>query len=349
MPRCLQCRAAPAGRSPARRLHHGHPRRPDGRRAARPPPVRGARLRLARDLRQRPAADAGVGRAARRGRRAQRARNPHAAVRLRRIPLPDRRRHSDVAGRGGPAPRPRRLRRRNSCLLRPVGRGPDPQRRRRRGAPAHRRADRRRQLRQARPRRDPGDDPRPVPPLLRGEGRSLRPRLARARRAHPDGDHRGDGRARRLRPDHPRGVRRARHGQDVHVHRHRGAVARLHRRRLARHPLRDRGGADPPRRHRRPEGALPAEARQRRDPADRGVHRAQHRLGPRLAQDPRRSRRRRLQGDREQDLDHPRRPHRPDDADGPHRSEHQGLEGAEHAAGGKAARHRRRPVPGRRA
>ena len=51
--------------------------------------------------------------------------------------------------------------------------------------------------------------------------------------------------------DNPRGVRRARTRQDRDVRRHRGAVARLHRRRLARDPRGDRGGADPRRRHRR--------------------------------------------------------------------------------------------------
>ncbi len=40
----------------------------------------------------------------------------------------------------------------------------------------------------------------------------------------------------------------------------RGAVARLYRRRLARHPVGDRGRADPVRRHRRAEGALAARA-----------------------------------------------------------------------------------------
>ncbi len=60
----------------------------------------------------------------------------------------------------------------------------------------------------------------------------------------------------------------------------RGTVARLYRRRLARHPLRDRGRTDPLRRHARAEGAVAAEARQRRNPADRRVHRTQHRLRP---------------------------------------------------------------------
>ncbi len=104
------------------------------------------------------------------------------------------------------------------------------------------------------------------------------------------------------------------------VRRHRGAVARLHRRRLARHPLGDRRRADPPRRHRRAEGALAAEAglgarscRPRSSPSpntgsDLGSLRTRAVQG-----------RRRLQGHRQQDLDHPRRPHRPDDAAGAHR------------------------------
>ena len=58
---------------------------------------------------------------------------------------------------------------------------------------------------------------------------------------------------------------------------------------------------------------------------------------------------RRLQGDGEQDLDHPSRPRRPDDAAGPHQPRREGLQGPVDAAGRKAARQRRRPVPGRRA
>ncbi len=87
----------------------------------------------------------------------------------------------------------------------------------------------------------------------------------------------------RLRPHHPGGLWRhgSRQGRDVR--RVGGALARLYRRRLARHPLGDRGRAHPRRRRRGAEGQIPAEDRQRRDPADRRVHRAQHRLGPRLA------------------------------------------------------------------
>ena len=65
-------------------------------------------------------------------------------------------------------------------------------------------------------------------------------------------------------------------------------VARLHRRGVARHALRNRRRADPGRRHRRSESEMAAEDRVRRSAADRGVHRAEHRLRSRLAQDPRR-------------------------------------------------------------
>ena len=148
-----------------------------------------------------------------------------------------------------------------------------------------------------------------------------RPRLAPEGRADPDGDHRGDGRARRVRPDHPRGVRRLGHVEDRDVRRLRGAVARLHRRRLARHPLRDRRRADPLRRHRGAEGAVAAEDRHRprscrprsspsRTPAPTSARCAPARCGD---------------GDdyvdhRQQDLDHPCRPHRRDDDAGAHRS-----------------------------
>ena len=67
---------------------------------------------------------------------------------------------------------------------------------------------------------------------------------------------------------------------------------------------------------------MAAEDRLRRGAADRGVHRAEHRLRPRLAQDARREApRRRLQGLRQQDLDHAPGARRPDDAAGAHRPE----------------------------
>ena len=103
--------------------------------------------------------------------------------------------------------------------------------------------------------------------------------------------------ARRVRPDDPRRVRRHGARQGVHVRRLGGTVARLYRRRLARHALRDRRRTDPRRRHRRAEAAMAAEDRIRRSAADRRVHRAEHRLGSRLAQDARRdSEGERLQG-----------------------------------------------------
>ena len=51
-------------------------------------------------------------------------------------------------------------------------------------------------------------------------------------------------------------------------------VARLYRRRLARHPLRDRGRTDPRQRHRGAEAQVAAEDRVGRGAADGGVHRA---------------------------------------------------------------------------
>ena len=155
----------------------------------------------------------------------------------------------------------------------------------RQGAPrrADRRAARRHHLRRHRPRRDARRDPRADAPLLRGRGRAARARMAPEERLHPARGHRQARRARRVRPDAAGGVRRpgARQGGDVR--RLRGAVARLHRRRLARHALGDRRRADPQQRHRRAEGEVPAEDRLRRDAADGRVHRAQHRLRPRLA------------------------------------------------------------------
>ena len=156
--------------------------------------------------------------------------------------------------------------------------------------------------------------------------------------------------ARRLRPDHPRGIRRhgARQGRDVR--RLGGTVARLYRRRLARHPLGDRRRAHPRRRHRRAEAEIPAEDRERRNPADRGLHRAQHRLRSRLACAPARSRDGDdLQGLRQQDLDHPSRARRPDDAARAHRSGREGLPGPVDVSGREAARHRRRSVSRARA
>ena len=83
---------------------------------------------------------------------------------------------------------------------------------------------------------------------------------------------------------------------------------------------------------------MAAQDRLRRSAADRGVHRAQYRLGSRFDQDARRARRRRLQGLRQQDLDHPSGARRPDDAVGAHQSEGEGPSRPVHAARRKAAR-----------
>ena len=83
----------------------------------------------------------------------------------------------------------------------------------------------------------------------------------------------------------------------------------------------------------------------RRDPADRRLHRAQYRLRPWEPAHPRGARRRHLQRDRQQDLDHPSRPRRRDDAAGPHRPGRDGLQGPLHVHRRKAARHRRQSLP----
>ena len=98
-------------------------------------------------------------------------------------------------------------------------------------------------------------------------------------------------RARRVRAHHSRRYRRHGARQGIDVRRLRGTVARLYRRRLARHALGDRRRAHSRRRHRRAEAQMAAEDRVRRGAADRGVHRAEHRLRPRLAQDARGARR----------------------------------------------------------
>ena len=123
-------------------------------------------------------------------------------------------------------------------------------------------------------------------------------------------------------------------------------VARLYRRRQPRHPLRDRRRADPRQRHRGAETQMAAEDRLRRGAADGGVHRAEYRLRPRLAEDARRAPRRRLQGLRQQDLDHASGARRPDDAARAHQPGGEGLSRPLDAARREAARQRRGPVPG---
>ena len=202
--------------------------------------------------------------------------------------------------------------------------------------------------RRLRPRRDAGSHPRGDAQVRRQRGDRPRPGLAPHQQLHPDGGHLADGRARRVRADHPRGVRRDGSRQGIDVRGLRGAVARLHRRRLARHPLGDRGRIDPRRRHRRSEAPLAAEARHRRGAADRGVHRAQHRLRSRLAEDARGALRRRLQGPRQQDLDHASGARRPDDLAGADQSERERLSRPVDAARREAARRRQDSVSGRR-
>ena len=210
-----------------------------------------------------------------------------------------------------------------------------------------RRADRRGARgrdRRPRPRRDLRGDPRRDAPLRRRRGRAPRAGLAPRQRLYPARGHRRARRHGRVRPDDPRGIRRhgARQGRDVR--RLRGAVARLYRRRLARHALGDRRRADPGRRHGGAEAQIAAQDRQRRDPADRRVHRAQHRLRPREPAHPRDPRRRRLCRQRRQDLDHPSRARRPDDAAGAHQPRRARLQGPVDVSGRKAARDRRRSV-----
>ena len=115
------------------------------------------------------------------------------------------------------------------------------------------------------------------------------------------------GRHGRVRADGAGGGWRCRAGQGRDVRRVRGVEPRLYRRGLPRHPVRDRGRADRSGGHGRAEAAVPAGARVWRDVANGGVHRAEHGLGPRQPAHPRRARRGRLRGHRQQDLDHPRR------------------------------------------
>ncbi len=139
------------------------------------------------------------------------------------------------------------------------------------------------------PRRDAGGDPRRDAQVLRDGGAAARPPVAPLERLHPPRRGRQAGRARRLWPDPAGGIRRPRPRQSVDVRGLRGAFARLYRRRLARHALGNRGGTHPVRRHAGAEGAVAAEDRLGRGAADGRLHRAQHRLRPRLAAHPRRA------------------------------------------------------------
>ena len=161
----------------------------------------------------------------------------------------------------------------------PDRRGQHPRKSRRPRRPDRRGA--RRRDRRPRSRRHLRGDPRRDAPLRRRRGRAPRARVASRQRLYPARSHPGLERNGRLRPHHPRGLRRHGAGQSGDVRRVGGALPRLYRRRLSRHALRDRGRTHPGRRDRGPETEVPAPDRQRRNPADRGVHRAQHRLRPR--------------------------------------------------------------------
>ncbi len=187
-------------------------------------------------------------------------------------------------------------------------------------------------------------DPRGDAQIRRRQGRAARAGLASAQRIHPARCHRADGGARRVQPDHPRGLRRHGARQGIDVRRLRGVVARLYRRRQPRHPLRDRRRTDPRQRHRGAETQVAAEDRLRRSAADGGVHRAEHRLRPCVAEDARGAPGRCLQGLRQQDLDHASGARRSDDAPGAHQSGRERLSRPVHAARRKAARQRRQSV-----
>jgi (2S)-methylsuccinyl-CoA dehydrogenase len=83
------------------------------------------------------------------------------------------------------------------------------------------------------------------------------------------------------------------------------------------------------------------EAQKQKYLPDRRLHRAQHRLRPREPAHPRGARRRRIPGQRRQDLDHPSRPRRPDDAARAHQSQRERLSGPLDVPGREAARDRR--------
>ena len=135
-----------------------------------------------------------------------------------------------------------------------------------------------RDRRRCRPRRHAGIDPRGNAQVRRQRGDRPRTRLASHQQLYPDGSHRADVGPRRVRADHSGRVWRHGAGQGVDVRRLRGTLARLYRRRLPRHPQRDRCGAHPRRRHAGAKGEVAAQTCLWRSAADGGVHRAQHRF-----------------------------------------------------------------------
>ena len=168
---------------------------------------------------------------------------------------------------------------------------------------AHRRADRRRPRHRHFGALELGDEAlemvrRPVPPLRRRRSRCRMPTRGTCKdELIPLRDHRADGRARRVRPDRAGGVRRARAWASSRCawspRSCRAAIsasARSARARRSPAELIRLGGTEEQKQ------ALAAAASPRGEtPADGGVHRAQHRLRPRPAQDARRARRRCLQ------------------------------------------------------
>ena len=130
-------------------------------------------------------------------------------------------------------------------------------------------------------------DPRGDAQVRRRPRRALCAGVASEEQLHPTRRHFANGGARRFQPDHPGRLRRHGARQGIDVRGVRGTVARLYRGRLARHPLRNRGRADPKLRHRGSEAQMAAENRLRPGAADRGVHRAEHRLRSCRAEDAR--------------------------------------------------------------
>ena len=249
--------AAARDRLAARR----HPRRPHLRRRARgassSPPTAWPGWRP----RPRPARARGLGRAPRGRGTLRRDRAADPADRLRRVPGPARRRHPDVAARDRPPATPADLAAfRTPAVPALLAAGNSDAARARlvalmleaQGAASFGATGLDDDYEMIRDQFRRFADERVVP---FAHGWHLNDELI------PIDDRRGDGRARRLRPDHPGGIRRRRPLQDRDVRRLRGAFARLHRRGLARHPLRDRRRADPRRRHRGAEGRMAAEDR----------------------------------------------------------------------------------------
>ena len=281
-----------------------------------------------------------------RRRASRRDRGTRRAHRARRIPRPDSRRHPHEPGRNGAACRYRPLGYSRSRPHEACRRGAD--RFRQYGAaarPPGRTHPRGRRWRRRRAGRHAGTDSRGDAQVLGHRGGSEGSRLASVEQLHPDGGRDPDGRAWRVRPHRSRAIRRSWAREGIDVRGLRGTGARLYRRRLARHPFGDRGGTCARQRHRGTKAQVAAEDRVRRRAADRGLHRAQYRVRPRLDQDARTAARQCLQGLWQQNLDHASGARRPDDAAGAHESEGNRLSRTVHAAGGETAGYRCGSLP----